>query len=175
MVLRDQIYAKEAASILRIVTTYRVVLESQVYRFFPGKEPAIKKLLRHLLRQGRIVFCAETLRYAASDECLRQADPGMVRAIWVLIDFIDKVEFHTNSDFPVKIVFFADSEMYEIIHVPIDSEMLISQVLSQKGHGEATRIVLVDDVAQIGNIKIPSVAGFCTVNTDGFVQYYTFQ
>ena len=175
MYLRKELYAKEAAALLRVVTTYRVVLEAQAYRFFPGKEVIVKYLLRYLERQGRIVYCPETMRYAASTGDLQQPDKSMLLALWVLLDFIDKVDFHTSTDFPAKIVFFADSEMFEVIHVPFDNEMLIAHAISQKGEEDSRRIIIVDSAEQIRRISIPSVAGFCTVETGGKVQYYKFQ
>lgn len=176
MYLRKELYAKEAAAILRAVTTYRVILETQIYRFFPGKAEVVKNLLRYLVRQGRIVFCEETARYAVSMDDLQQPDGGMQMALWVLLDFIDRLEFHTSADFPVKITFFADSEMYEIIHVPYDNEMLVAQAIQRQcGDDVSKRIIIVDVTEQIINIKIPDVAGFCTVDADGKVQYYKFQ
>lgn len=175
MYLRKELYAKEAAALLRAVTTYRVILETQIYRFYPGKEEVVKNLMRYLVRQGRIVHCQETLRYAATQEDLQQPDNSMLLSLWVLLDFIDKVEFHTSSDFPAKIVFFADSEMYEIIHVPYDSELLLAHAVTQKGDDEIKRIVIVDVPEQIKSIKISSVAGFCTVDAGGKIQYYKSQ
>lgn len=175
MFLRKELYAKEAAAILRTVTTYRVVLEAQVYRLFPGKDDTVKNLLRYLVRQGRIIFCEETMQYAASADDLRLPDRSMLLALWVLADFIEKVEFHSSSDFPAKIIFFADSEMFEILHVPYDSEILMGQAAAQKEGDEVKRIVIVDTPEQIKSVKIPSVAGFCTVDMDGDIQYYKFQ
>ena len=174
MYLRKELYAKEAAALLRSVTTYRVVLETQIYRFFPGKEMIVKNLLRYLERQGRIVYCQETMRYALSTDDLKQPDKGMELALWVLLDFIDKVEFHTSSEFPAKIIFFADSDMYEIIYVPYDNEILVASALSQS-EDDSKRIIIVDSAQQISRIRIPSVSGFCTVEMDGKVQYYKFQ
>ena len=31
----------------------------------------------------------------------------MMAAVWVLIDFIEEVEFHSVSDYPAKLLFFA--------------------------------------------------------------------
>ena len=50
----------------------------------------------------------------------------MVRAVWVLLDFLDRVEFHSPGDFPVKIVFFSGGEMYEVVHAAEGQEALVS-------------------------------------------------
>ena len=51
-------------------------------------------------------------------------DAGMMAAVWVLIDFIEEVEFHSVSDYPAKLLFFAGGEVYEVIYVPLNQEAL---------------------------------------------------
>lgn len=93
-------------------------------------------------------------------------------AAWVLLDFIDRAEYHSASDFPVKIIFFADGELYEIVHVPNGQEALIGHALSAKEDGAGRRIVLVESPEQIGRVNIPYTSGFCTVDPDGSIRYY---
>jgi hypothetical protein len=128
--------------------------------------------LIHLNRQRRIYYNPASQRVSANDKYDAQADYGMIAAFWVLIDFIDKVEYHTVGDFPVKISFFANEELYEIIHVPYEQETLISHALSMEKQSGARRIVLIDEPEQIDNIDISNTAGFCTVSSDGAVSYY---
>ena len=83
-------------------------------------------------------------------------DKGLLAAIWVLADFIDRAEFHSVGDFPAKLIFFADGEVYEVIHAANGKEALI----------------LVDKPEQIPELEIPNVRGYCTVSPEGEVQYY---
>lgn len=178
MKTRDQIYGKEAADLLRAVTMYRSLLEDQIYRLCPGKEQVVKNLLIHLAKQGRIYHNPQGRRYSADQDCDSKIDGGMIAAVWVLLDFIDRVEYHSASDFPVKICFFAGGEMYEIIHVPYEQEILMSHALAEKmakNEDPARRIVLVDRPEQINNIKIPNVTGFCDVAADGSVRYFKLE
>nr|WP_298061431.1 DUF5697 family protein [uncultured Blautia sp.] len=52
MKTRSDLYSREAAEILRLITMYPGILEVQLIRFFPGKETKIKNLLSHLKKQG---------------------------------------------------------------------------------------------------------------------------
>lgn len=97
MKTRAQIYSQEAASLLRDISMYRVLREEQLLRLYPGKQAQIKNLLAFLTRQGRI-YHHEGL-YCASPECLTAIDQGLLAAVWVLVDFIDRVEFHAVGDF----------------------------------------------------------------------------
>lgn len=170
MKTRAQFYGQEAACLLRDITMYRVLTEEQVLRLYPGKREQIKNLLSYLTRQGRVWECEEY--FCAAPECAEDIDRGLLAAVWVLIDFIDRVEYHSVGDFPTKIIFFADGEIYEVIHAAQGKEVLISHVLSDSGEQPSKYLVLVDDPAQIEELQIPGVSGYCTVAPTGEVQYY---
>jgi len=104
---------------------YKTLTEEQIRRLYPGKEAVINNLLAHLIRQGRVYRNSDSKRVSVNADCDSKIDSGMIAAVWVLIDFIDKTEYHTAGDFPVKISFFADGELYEIVYMPYDQEMLM--------------------------------------------------
>lgn len=171
MKTREEIYGKEATDLLRSISMYRVLTERQILRLFGGKEDKIKNLLTHLLRQGRIFYDDAGATYYA--ERRMTADPSMTAAVWVLLDFIDKVEYHSVSDFPAKLVFFAGGEVYEVLHVPLGKEAMVNHLWSQQTEEDPPRrIVVVDSQEQIDSVSIPSISGFCTVDGDGQVSYF---
>ena len=172
---REQLYGNEASDLLRNITMYKTLTEDQVYRLYPGKEAVIRNLLTHLARQGRVYRNTEDRRFSASAECDAKIDAGLLAAVWVLIDFIDRAEYHFASDFPVKICFFADGELYEIVHVPYEQEMMLNHALAGHNETDARRIVLVDRPEQIGAIDIPNTTGFCSLEPDGSVCYYKLE
>ena len=102
---RADLYGREATELLRIICMYPGLTEKQLCRFYPGREDVTKNLLAHLCRQGR-ARQIDTGGYFPYGNDKAETDPGIVRAAWVLLDFIDKAEYHSSSDFPVKIVFF---------------------------------------------------------------------
>ena len=150
---------------------YPCLTEGQLCRFFPEKEVTAKTLLAHMLKEERI-FCAENGRYYANQEARNNADKDLSRCVWVLLDFIDQVEYHTVGEFPAAILCFANGELYEIVPIPQGKETMICQLLRQPQKDAGKRIVVVDDAAQIELLDIPQVAGFCTVAEDGTVSYY---
>lgn len=171
MKTRDEIYGQEAADLLRNITMYRVLTEAQLLRLYSGREEKIKNLLLHLARQGRIFYDDASGAYYAEQRM--RPDPGMTAAVWVLLDFIDKVEYHSVSDFPAKLVFFAAGEVYEVLYVPLSQEALVSHLWSrQEEESPPRRIVVVDTAEQIASIDIPAVSGYCTVDNDGRVTYF---
>lgn len=171
MKTRADIYGQEAAELLREISMYPGLSERQLVRFHPGREDKVRNLLVHLKRQGRTAL-TETGGYFPQGEQAHGADTGLIRSVWVLLDLIDRVEFHSPSDFPVKLLFFSADNMYEVVYVAAGQEALVTQALRQCKQGESRRIVLVDDAGQIPLLDFPDISGFCTVGPDGKVSYY---
>ncbi len=170
MKTREQIYGQEAASILRDITMYRALTEEQLLRLYPGKRSKVQNLLSYLSKQGRIWHSGDL--YCASPECAEDVDRGLLAAVWVLADFIDRVEFHSVGDFPAKVIFFADGEVYEVIHAAAGKEALINHILSTQAEEASSCLILVDSLEQIPELDIPNACGYCTVSPEGEVQYY---
>ena len=168
---RAEIYGKEAAELLQEISLYPGIRQEQLYGFHSGREDTVRNLLAHLKRQGRIAEAEEGGFYPYG-ECPRAPDSGMVRAVWVLLDFIDRVEYHSPGEFPVKIVFFSGGEMYEIVHVAEGQEVLVPHAMGRNREGVGRRIVLVDEPGQIPLLDFPGISGFCTVDSVGNVNYY---
>ena len=98
-------------------------------------------------------------------------DRALVRAVWVLLDFIQRADYHAPADFPVKLVFFADGELYEVACVEDGQEALVCHAL-RGNKGDSRRIILVDSPAQIAKIDCPGISGFCTVEENGQTHYF---
>jgi hypothetical protein len=176
VITRAQIYGNEASEILRVVSTYKTLDGRQIYALFPEKPDIVKILLSRLLQQKRLFlrFAKGNRRYSIDASTANKPDFGMIAAFWVLLDFIDKVEYHIAGEFPVKISFFANGGLYEIIHVAYGDESLINDILSEreKSGDAAQRIILIEEPNQIEKIDIPNTAGYCSVDADGKVNYY---
>ena len=168
---RAAIYQREAAEMLHNISLYPGLTENQLCRFFPEKEATAKVLLAHTLKEGR-VYRDENGRYYANQEVQNGADKDLSRCIWVLLDFIDQVEYHTVGEFPAAILCFANGDLYEIVPIPQGKETMICQLLRQPQKDADKRIVVVEDTSQIELLDIPQAAGFCTIAEDGTVSYY---
>lgn len=168
---RAEIYGMEAADLLREISLYPGITEEQLCRFHPGKEEKVKTLLSNLQKQGRIEKEGSD-RFIPKGGFPSNIDWSMVKAVWVLLDFIDRVEYHSAHDFPVKIIFFAADEEYEIIYVPYGKEGLVCQTMRIRQESVPRRIVIVDIPSQISALDFPGISAFCTVADDGRVSYF---
>ena len=99
-------------------------------------------------------------------------DCGLLAAVWVLLDFIEQVEYHSVGDYPAKLIFIADGEVYEIVHAQQGKETLLAHVMGQPGEEPPHYLVLVDRPEQIEELELPHTCGYCTVAPNGEVQYY---
>ena len=168
---RAELYGQEATELLRLIAMYPGLSETQLCRFYPDKADKVKNLLAHLQRQARIVP-TNVGRYFPAGTTDFTIDSGLNRAVWVLLDFIDRVEYHSSGEFPVKITFFLSGEIYEIIYAAAGQEVLISHILRQHGTHDGRRLVLVDSPEQLHQLDFPGITGYCTVELSGKVQYY---
>lgn len=170
MKTREQIYGREAAALIRDISMYKVMTEEQVLRLYPGKEDKIRNLLSYFVRQNRIWLVDGC--YCAAPDSMDNMDRGLFAAVWVLVDMIDRVEYHSVGDYPDKIIFFADKQVYELVYAEKGKEILLSHVLADPGEDSPRFLVLVDDTSQIPKLNLPNVNGYCTVSPEGEVQYF---
>lgn len=171
MKTRADIYGQEATELLRLISLYPGLIQCQLAGFFPGKDSAVVYgLLSHLKRQGRAEQSISGGWFPYGKK--HQADSGLIQSVWVLLDVIDRVEYHSPGDFPAKVIFFSGGEIYEIVYVAVSQEALIAHALKQDARQDSRRIVLVEEPDQIPLLDFPSIAGFCTVSSSGQVLYY---
>lgn len=84
MKLRADLYRREAGELLRNISMYPGLSETQLSRFFPGKEESVHTLLSHMIHTGRAILSAEG-RFFSSSEQLDRYDPLIAHAVWVIL------------------------------------------------------------------------------------------
>ena len=149
---------------------YKVLTKDQILALYPGQERKIEKLLPLLIKQYRIWKVDGY--YCSSPDAVKNMDRSLLLAVWVLIDFIDRISFHSVGDFPAKIIFCTDGSIYEILYAGIGQETLISYLTSTQNQSGFYHLIMVDKPEQIPDLDIPNTCGYCTVSLDGKVQYY---
>ena len=161
---------QEVRSLLRDISMYRCLKKEQVLRLYPGKEERTKRIIAHLIRSRRVWEVGDY--YCASPEDAEEPDQALISAFWVLLDFIDRVEYHSTSRYPTKIIFYADATVYEIIYAGSGREALISFLVTTRREDMSQYLVLVDSPDQIEELQTEAAIGYCSVTADGHVNYY---
>lgn len=162
----------EAKEVVRVLSLYGALLFQQILALFPGRAETVRNMIARMIKQKRLFYIEDCCAVAISPE--KQLDAGMVSAFWVLLDFLDQVDFHIASDFPIAISFFTEAgDAYDIISIAPGQENTMNHALWYvKGEDLPKRLVVVDNPDQIPKLNITNVAGFCTVSSDGEVSYF---
>ena len=164
-----QLRPREAAELLRNITVYHCMRRDQLLRLYPGKEGVIENLLRYLVKQQRIFYNTDRDCYGDVPDC--REDRELTAALWVLLDFIEKVEYHSPDNMPAKLVFFADGEVYEVVYVGPGKEALLQHALAAEDDS-GQRLVIIEEEDQMQHLHIPHIAAYCMVDEQGCVQYF---
>lgn len=162
---------EELEELLRVLSMYGPMPQEQFLQLFPGNTSAVENMITRLRKSLRIAI--------APDGCLSLApadgspNPDVLKAVWVLISFGDKVIYHTVSDFPTTLTFFSESEVYEVVVVHPGQEPMMNHAFwCLNDEVPPRRIVVLDDPAQAQNLHICNTAAFCTVAEDGKVNFF---
>lgn len=160
----------ETAEILRVMSLYGVLEHRQLLELYPAKSKTLRSLIAHLVKNRRLYLQQGYVK--ARPELSPNA--AVLAAFWVLLDFIRKgrVEYHTISDFPVAINFFANEESYDIIVAAAANESVLCHALQYGARNDAKRIVVVEDERQIKACRIPGAFVYCTVSAGGQIHYF---
>lgn len=167
----QNLFIEEATALLAEISMYPGILEEQLLRLHPKNEDHILQLLRYLQKHNRIKRDYRGSYYATSNNSKPNRE-AVIRCVWVLLDFMPDVEYHTASDYPIAISFFIRGEEYQIIHATPGDEALLCSIMTHHKGNCAKRLVLVDTPEQIPLLMFPGIVGYCTATTDGQIKYY---
>ena len=129
------------------------------------KDEQIKNLLSYLCKQKRL-FLVDGF-YSLTPELPKDRDRGLEAAVTVLAE----VEYHAAGEYPVKIIFLAGGEVYEILYAEPGKEAILNLLLARPEQEPPARLVILEDAAQVDLLAIPNVRAYCLLDGDGSVQY----
>ena len=159
----------EASGILREISTYGVLTQKQIFGLYPQKDEQIKNLLSYLCKQKRL-FLVDGF-YSLTPELPKDRDRGLEAAVTVLADFMEQVEYHAAGEYPVKIIFLAGGEVYEILYAEPGKEAILNLLFARPEQEPPVRLVILEDAAQVDLLAIPNVRAYCLLDGDGNIQY----
>ena len=158
MKTRAQIYSHEASGILRDISTYGILTQKQILGLYPQKDEQIKNLLSYLCKQKRL-FLVDGF-YSLTPELPKDRDRGLEAAVSILADFMEQVEYHAAGEYPVKIIFLAGGEVYEILYAEPGKEAILNLLLARPEQEPPMRLVILEDAEQVALLAIPNVRAY---------------
>ena len=98
--------------------------------------------------------------YSLTPELPKDRDRGLEAAVTVLADFMEQVEYHAAGEYPVKIIFLAGGEVYEILYAEPGKEAILNLLLARPEQEPPVRLVILEDAAQVALLAIPNVRAY---------------
>lgn len=145
----------EERYVVKWLSQYGALHEEQLIRLLNHKDPkTAKKIIRNLVR-CRVVSEVRQMGYYGLDE-FAEPDNRTVTAVWVLIQFIDKVNAleHYPAHYPAQLYFLKEQMGYEICVLYEGEGHHIRLVQAQE---EMKYIFVVPDKAFAKRLKLPKV------------------
>lgn len=170
----NQLYPVQQAEIRHLLAMYQQLSISQLLRFFPDlSERRLLSLIRRQAKRDQLLYDAET----AVVQYSRDISPpsGMQQAVWVLLDFLPTVTYHTVSSYPFLLTFYTFAEAYDVLYIPPGQEMLLNHILANPQPEAPRRLAIITDLEQISLLTIPNLSAYCQVHPDGTVNYYRLE
>lgn len=162
-----------------LVQRYNVLYKSQLYAFFEKdrRDRFVGRALKALEKERSIYISQETKQVASSEDAYAAWERGTSTSVWVLLDLMDqkKIEQHfmaSKEEYPIRIVFVGDGEIYDILYVAPEDVELTNQLFARRKIDGCGHIVVVEEAEDIPKIRIPDVIGYCTVKEEGQIEYY---
>ncbi len=170
---------KVERELFEIVSMYNVVYKKQLYEYFSvdGRDKLVGRAIKALEKERRIYINPYTQMIAVNETSYEAKEKGTLLALWVLISLMrqKKIEEHflaAKAEYPVRIIFVGDAEIYDIMYVPETDVALVNSLFSRKNIESNGHIVIVEAPDYIPSIAIENTIGYCLVKEDGTVEYY---
>ena len=167
---------QEEQFIIHWLTEYGALTKTQVIRMLKDKPPqTAEKIIRGLKRDVLLYDISGGYYLGVDPMC--QPDQRMILAVWVLLQFIDKVEpmAHYPATYPSQIFFLKEDIGYEIV-VLYDGEQHLARLLQPQE--DLRYIFVLPHIHMAQELVLPNVLClFATVDYNGQevpdVRFYT--
>jgi hypothetical protein len=160
MLLQDEQY------VIKWLSQYGALTKTQVIRLMRDKRPpTAEKIIRNLQKQMRIAGIAGG--YYLGLDTMIQPDQRIILAVWVLLQFIDRVEpmAHYPAVYPSQLFFLKEDIGYEIV-VLYDGEQHLMRLLQPQD--DLKYIIVVPHISMVRELWLPKAPClFSTVDYKG--------
>lgn len=157
---------QEEQYVVHWLTQYGVLLKSQVVGLLRDKPPeTAEKIIRNLKRDFLAYDIAGGYYLGMDPMC--QPDQRIILAVWVLLQFIGKVEplAHYPATYPAQLFFLKENVGYEVV-VLYDGEQHLTRLLQPQD--ELKYIFVLPHISMAQELILPPAPClFATVDYDG--------
>ena len=160
---------------LKWLSQFGTMTRAQAVRMLRKPEQTANKIIRNLIREQRIAELCKGEILAMDELC--KVNNKLTLAIWVLLQFIDKINpmDHYPATHPSQLFFLKENVGYEVV-VLLEGEAPMAMLLEP--YKDIKYIIVVENVGMIARVPIPEATCiFATVdyqeNADPLVRFYS--
>ena len=157
---------QEEQYIIQWLTEYGALPHAQVVRMLKDKSPQTAEKIIRALKRETMLYDISGGYYLGVDPMCRP-DQRIILAVWVLLQFIDKVDprAHYPATYPSQIFFLKEDMGYEIV-VLYDGEQHLTRLLQPQE--DLKYIFVLPHVGMAKELVLPSAPHlFATVDYNG--------
>ena len=155
----------EERYVVKWLSQYGALQKTQVIRMLNKPRRTAEKILQNLRKQLMIADLASGYFIGLDNLC--QPDYRMITAVWVLTEFIDKINplSHYPATYPAQLFFLKDNTGYEVMVVREGENELLRFL---KPEEDLKYIIVLPNVRMLSELKLPKAdIIFATVNFKG--------
>ena len=144
---------QEEQHIIRWLTQYGALAKTQVIRLLKDQPPSkAEKIIQRLKRELMISDVAGG--YYIGIDSLTQPDQRIILAVWVLLEFIDRVDpmAHYPATYPSQLFFLKEDTGYEIVVLYEGEENLLRLLQPQE---DLKYIIVLPHAMEMPKLKLP--------------------
>ncbi len=156
---------QEEQYVVNWLAQYGALPRAQVVRMLQKPAGTAEKILKSLLRRGRVEEISGGYYLGLDSMC--KPDQRTILAVWVLLKFIRQVEpmAHYPAVYPSQIFFLKENVGYEIVVLYEGEQSLLRLLQPQE---DLKYIIVLPHISMVGSLRLPKVPClFATVDFQG--------
>lgn len=163
--------------VYNLIRKCNVLKRAQLDAFFGGKEKAMRRAVRRLSREGRMVSDQLTGMVAVNEIALKQKDTGTLCALWVVAELkrrglAEDFFLAGREEYPIRLVIIGKGEIYDVLYVGMQESALVGSILERIPLPECKHLLIVEKPEQMKTTPLRHVFAFCLVTEEGKVSFY---
>ena len=154
-----------------IISEYKVLKLEQFKMILKDREPRLINAIITMMISDNTLYIKDDF-CCTKDDLKHYYDADRIKAFWLLLDSWDDIRFHKVIEYPGRIRFMTNKDIYDIVVAHKGEEDVINTYYKNFSDGSIKYIIIVEDVEQMSGYNFENIFAYCIVSEEGKVTYY---
>lgn len=154
-----------------IISEYKVLKLEQFKMILKDREPRLINAIITMMISDNTLYIKDDF-CCTKDDLKHYYDADRIKAFWLLLDSWDDIRFHKVIEYPGRIRFMTNKDIYDIVVAHKGEEDVINMYYKNFSDGSIKYIIIVEDVEQMSGYNFENIFAYCIVSEEGKVTYY---